>query len=79
MQGTQVQSLAEELRFHMPRGNEAHRLLLNLRATTRESVCRNKRSHMMQVRPEAAKQTNTNFLEKEIEEAEPGDGLWAVA
>ena len=50
MQGTQVQPLAEELRSHMPRGNEAHKLLLNLHATTRESVCRNKISHMMQVR-----------------------------
>ena len=39
MQGTKVQSLVKELRFHMPWNNKAHRpQLLSLCTTTRESA-----------------------------------------
>ena len=47
---------AGELRSHMPQRNcDRVPQLLSLQATTRESVCYSERSHLLELRPEAAK------------------------
>ena len=55
LQGTRVQSLVGALRSHMLWGNELTLQPLGISATMREFMCHTERSHMLQLRPSAAK------------------------